>query len=157
MSTYIIHQSNIAVSSVWQDGAAPSLETRYREFNLADMPQGAVITNALLSCEPWGDGQQQTMNGSAAPRQELPADSVSPGGVLRIPFVFQGKNTAGQPSGACAGGWNHITLTLTYQVRAPSSAPPPQPDTPIAAGITAWPAPWPTGPEAMRIGYMPET
>ena len=124
MSTYIIHQSNIAVSSVWQDGAAPSLETRYREFNLADMPQGAVITNALLSCEPWGDGQQQTMNGSAAPRQELPADSVSPGGVLRIPFVFQGKNTAGQPSGACAGGWNHITLTLTYQVMTTAVAAP---------------------------------
>lgn len=116
MSTYTIYHANLAVSSAWTDGAEPAVETRYRDFALTELAQDAVVTQARLSAQPWGEAQKQTMNGSADAVQYLPVDSIVPGRTLRIAFVFQGKSVSGQESGVCTGGWRNITLEITYQI-----------------------------------------
>lgn len=120
MSTYTIYANQLSFSSTWTDYGTPSVETKYREFDLSDLGEDTVVTEATLSADFWGDAALQTMNGSTSTVQQLDPSTVFSGARLQFPFVFQGKNSAGLKSGSCSGGFQNIVLRIVYQTLSDS-------------------------------------
>lgn len=135
MAVLTLNGGSVSISSSWYYRydpderdylyGTPSIGYDAVYFDLSDIPVGAEIQSAVLTASRWGSGRLLMAGVNAGTVEIDPAD-INPEEELRITFSFQasgGYKTGSATSGTmtASGGFQNITLTITYEM--PYTAP----------------------------------
>lgn len=135
MAVLTLNGGSVSISSSWyyrydpdeRDYLYGTPSTGYDAvyFDLSGIPEGAEIQSAVLTASRWGSGRL-LMAGMNSGTVELDPADINPEEELRIAFSFQangGYKTGSATSGTvtASGGFQNITLTITYEM--PYTAP----------------------------------